>query len=66
MEADPERLAQEPVCQGQGSFGLLTGLADDDEVVLSLNSSFLVPTSAISAKHRPMPENGTTLMPKGS
>src|SRR3954462_2282206 len=33
MEADPERLAQEPVCQGEGSFGLLTGLADDDEVV---------------------------------
>src|SRR4051795_2191078 len=33
MEADPEPLAQEPVCQGQGRFGLLTGLADDDEVV---------------------------------
>src|SRR3954454_20619936 len=33
MEADPERLAQEPVRQGEGSFGLLTRLADDDEVV---------------------------------
>src|SRR3712207_9486965 len=33
MEADPERLAQEAVCQGKGSFGLLTSLAEDDEVV---------------------------------
>src|SRR4051812_24204108 len=33
MEAAPERLAQEPVRQGEGSFGLLTRLADDDEVV---------------------------------
>jgi hypothetical protein len=31
MEADPERLAQELVRQGEGSFGLLTRLADDDE-----------------------------------
>ena len=31
MEADPERLAQEPVCQGEGRFGLLTRFADDDE-----------------------------------
>ena len=31
MEADPERLAQEPVCQGKGSFGLMTRLADNDE-----------------------------------
>jgi len=29
MEADPERLAQEPVCQGEGRFGLLTRFADD-------------------------------------
>src|SRR5689334_9031534 len=60
MEADPERLAQEPVCQGEGRFGLLTRLADNDE---SSSGGELHPSALPEPDVRLSPHPAPTLQP---